>query len=65
MWLNRQTLFFFYFAAMAKELIDAKISGNKVMVFSKSYCPFCKMAKQALDQTKVKYEVLEIEDRSM
>ncbi len=57
----------FHFPAMAniKELVDAKISDNKVMVFSKSYCPFCKMAKQALNETKVKYEILEIEDRSM
>jgi len=26
--------------------VDDFIQGNKVMIFSKSYCPYCKMAKQ-------------------
>ena len=50
-----------------KKLVDAKIAGKKVMVFSKSYCPYCAMAKRALQKYLGKelspddYEVMEIE----
>lgn len=33
---------------MARAIIDAKLLENPVMVFSKSYCPFCTKAKKAL-----------------
>merc|ERR1712142_1353204 len=33
----------------AREWIKAKLDENKVVVFSKSYCPFCHKAKKALD----------------
>ena len=49
--------------AMAKQLVDGIIADNKVAVFSKTYCPFCKMAKEALDSTGVKYFVLELDER--
>ena len=48
---------------MAAALVDKYVEDNKVMVFSKSYCPYCQMAKAALDKTGVKYCILEIEDR--
>ena len=32
-------------------------------MFSKTYCPYCTMAKQALNSVGAKYEVLEIESR--
>ena len=50
-----------------KKLVDAKISGKKVMVFSKSYCPYCNMAKSALKKYLGKelspedYEVMELD----
>ena len=53
----------------ARQLIDTKIAGKKVMVFSKSYCPFCTKAKQVFKQhipkslSEEDYEVLEIENR--
>jgi len=43
--------------------IDSMISSNKVLVVSKEFCPFCKMAKKALDKLGAKYEVLELEDK--
>lgn len=46
--------------ARVKELI----AGNKVMVFSKSYCPFCKKAKTALNQFTSHYGVLELDSDS-
>ena len=51
-----------------KSLVDSKISSKKVMVFSKSYCPYCTMAKQALNKyigdvvPASDYEVMEIEN---
>eukprot|EP00803_Ostreobium_quekettii_P001906 evm.model.scf_3150.1 EVM.evm.TU.scf_3150.1 scf_3150:4091-4828(+) len=32
----------------AKEIVSAAVGGNKVMVFSKTFCPYCRKAKQAL-----------------
>merc|ERR1712170_44145 len=52
-----------------KAMIESKIASKKVMMFSKSYCPFCTKAKQALkqhipkDMSQADYEVMEIEDR--
>lgn len=53
----------------AKELIEGKVKAKKVMMFSKSYCPYCTMAKKALEHYIGKelkeedYEVLEMENR--
>ena len=62
--INGATLFLIYvihfFCSLVKSLIDA----NKVMLFSKSYCPFCMMAKDVLKEAGVKnMKVLEIEER--
>jgi glutaredoxin 3 len=51
-----------------KVLVDTKIAGKKVMVFSKSYCPYCTKAKQVFkkhlgkDLSEEDYEVMEIEN---
>ena len=52
-----------FFIAMAQKLVDDFIANNKVMVFSKSYCPYCSMAKSAFDQTGVTYKTLELDER--
>lgn len=44
-------------AVMVKE----KIHDNCVMIFSKTYCPYCKMAKKAFKDLGVPYEVYEID----
>ena len=31
--------------ASIQQFVDDQISKNKVMIFSKTYCPYCKMAK--------------------
>lgn len=31
---------------MASEFVKAAIAKDKVVIFSKSYCPFCTMAKE-------------------
>lgn len=37
------------------------IKDNKVMIFSKSYCPFCNLVKSIFDRLEVPYEHLELD----
>lgn len=51
--------------ADTKAMVEAKIKGKKVMVFSKSYCPYCQKAKRVLNKYKGKqlpHDQLEIWD---
>jgi thioredoxin-related protein len=48
-------------AASAKSLMEKSISENEVMVFSKSYCPYCTKTKNALEGLGIKYGVLELD----
>lgn len=48
-------------AALEKR-VDDLINENKIMVFSKSYCPYCKMAKNVLKELNVNYEVIELDN---
>ena len=43
------------------DLVNTKIEENTVIVWSKSYCPFCVKAKKALDALEVPYEAIEID----
>merc|ERR550534_2000081 len=43
------------------EMVDQYVNNNKVMMFSKTTCPFCSKVKQLFEQEKIKYEVLEID----
>ncbi|XP_050225735.1 glutaredoxin-like [Mercurialis annua] len=44
----------------AKELV----SSNAVVVFSKSYCPYCQSVKQLLNQLGAKYKAVELDIES-
>ena len=45
-----------------KKIIQSFINGNKVAMFSKSFCPFCDMAKKVLSKAGVKnLAVLELD----
>ena len=49
-----------------KEFVDAKIASKKVVVISKSYCPFALKAKKVLgkyDIPEEDLEYIEIDDR--
>ena len=37
------------------------IDGNKVMMFSKEYCPFCTKAKQILKSAGIDFKVYELD----
>eukprot|EP01038_Epipyxis_sp_PR26KG_P016122 gene16122-21912_t len=49
-------------ALSPKEIASNSIKENKVMVFSKSYCPYCKKAKGALEELNIKFGVLELDN---
>ncbi|KAJ3216934.1 thioredoxin reductase [Dinochytrium kinnereticum] len=48
----------------AKEIVQKYIAENHVMVFSKSFCPYCKKAKALLSSLNVKYLAIELDNES-
>lgn len=51
-------------SADAMNLVKRMISDHTVVVFSKTYCPYCDMAKKALTNVGAKYEVVELDTRN-
>ncbi|KAI8869825.1 glutaredoxin [Ramicandelaber brevisporus] len=47
--------------AVVARLVDNLISRNNVVVFSKSYCPFCLRTKATFDALKQPYTALELD----
>ena len=48
----------------AKQFVEAQIGENKIVVFSKTYCPYCKMAKEALKKAGADtYTLIELDER--
>ena len=48
-----------------KYLVKSVIAANRVVVFSKSYCPFCNLAKTVLKDAGVsKAFIVELDERS-
>lgn len=48
----------------AEEFVESTLKSKKVVVFSKSYCPYCTKAKQALAKFKLSdgvYVVIELD----
>ncbi|KAL4434141.1 hypothetical protein ABPG75_000582 [Micractinium tetrahymenae] len=48
----------------AKQIVDQAIAGNKVCVFSKTYCPYCTKAKRALQRFLKNFYVMELDGRN-
>lgn len=48
--------------ASPAEFAKAEIAKNKVVVFSKSYCPFCTATKELLKGMKVDYTLYELNE---
>lgn len=51
-------------STMAQEFVRDNIKENRVVVFSKTYCSFCKMAKDSLDKIGAEYKVIELDRRN-
>lgn len=45
---------------MSADFVNAEIGAHDVVVFSKSYCPFCKKTKDLFDDLKVDATVYEL-----
>ena len=41
--------------------VQEMINGNKVMVFSKEYCPYCTQAKELLLLAEINFSVIELD----
>ncbi|OCF37514.1 glutaredoxin [Kwoniella heveanensis CBS 569] len=50
-------------SSQVKQLVDKTIAENKVVVFSKSYCPYCKKAKNYLAEDTDDIKILELDER--
>ncbi|KAK1141117.1 Glutaredoxin [Aspergillus melleus] len=48
----------------AKTKAQTLINENGVVVFSKSYCPYCKASKQLLNELGAKYATVELDEIS-
>lgn len=46
--------------SMSSQDAATAIAANKIMVFSKTHCPFCTQAKAALTKLKVEFKVIEL-----
>ncbi|KAI8325408.1 glutaredoxin 1 [Martensiomyces pterosporus] len=47
--------------ASISKLVKSLINDNTVMVFSKSYCPYCSRAKAALTKHNVQFKAIELD----
>ncbi|KAG8691691.1 glutaredoxin [Ceratobasidium sp. 394] len=48
----------------AKDTVEAAIAGHKIAVFSKSYCPYCRAAKQGISDLGVEDVIIyELDER--
>jgi glutaredoxin 3 len=48
-----------------KTKVQAMIDENPVAVFSKSYCPYCRQAKELLSQSGAKFFAIELDQIGM
>lgn len=48
-------------STISAALTTGAIKDNKVMVFSKSYCPYCAKTKSTLDGLGIKYGLFELD----
>ncbi|CAO1305946.1 unnamed protein product [Diamesa serratosioi] len=45
------------------QFVKSSISKQKIVIFSKSYCPYCVMAKETFQKLNVEYLTIELQDR--
>lgn len=45
----------------ARELIESQIASHKVVVYSKSYCPYCAKTKALLQELGVQFVLVELD----
>eukprot|EP00315_Gephyrocapsa_oceanica_P015799 CAMPEP_0185365254 /NCGR_PEP_ID=MMETSP1364-20130426/12936_1 /TAXON_ID=38817 /ORGANISM="Gephyrocapsa oceanica, Strain RCC1303" /LENGTH=172 /DNA_ID=CAMNT_0027965785 /DNA_START=29 /DNA_END=543 /DNA_ORIENTATION=- len=50
-------------ATEAAALIQQTVASNEVVIFSKSWCPFCQETKQLFDEMNQPYTAIELDER--
>ncbi|KAF9157715.1 thioredoxin reductase [Actinomortierella ambigua] len=50
------------FSSLVRNIVKKGITENPVMVFSKSYCPYCLRVKDLFEDMDVKYNALELDE---
>uniref|UniRef100_A0A1B0FFZ8 Glutaredoxin-2, mitochondrial n=1 Tax=Glossina morsitans morsitans TaxID=37546 RepID=A0A1B0FFZ8_GLOMM len=45
------------------EMVKSAVQNHKVVIFSKSYCPFCTMAKEQFRKLDIAMHVIELDQR--
>ncbi|XP_076241137.1 uncharacterized protein LOC143183479 isoform X2 [Calliopsis andreniformis] len=48
---------------VTKEQVDQLIASDTVVIFSKTTCPYCTMAKQVFNKLQQKYTTIELDQR--
>ncbi|XP_031637774.1 glutaredoxin-C4 isoform X2 [Contarinia nasturtii] len=48
---------------MASKFVSETIASNKVVIFSKSYCPYCTMAKEQFQKLQQEFTAIELDKR--
>ncbi|KAG5674722.1 hypothetical protein PVAND_004674 [Polypedilum vanderplanki] len=48
---------------VVEEFVKNSLNQQRVVIFSKSYCPYCKIAKDQFKKLNVDYLAIEIENR--
>ncbi|XP_055854900.1 uncharacterized protein LOC129918412 [Episyrphus balteatus] len=51
-------------ASPTAQFVRSQIQSNKVVIFSKTYCPYCTMAKEQFKKLNVPMHVIELESRN-
>ena len=46
------------------EVVKQLIKSNKVMMFSKSYCPYCTLAKEVLRSANIEFKTMELDQEA-
>jgi len=49
--------------ANVKQFVDEGIKNNHVMVYGKSYCPYCQRAKKMIQDETSEFEYIDIDHR--
>ncbi|KAG0251376.1 hypothetical protein BG011_007643 [Mortierella polycephala] len=49
-------------ASTVRSLIRTSIAANPVMIFSKSFCPYCLRVKDLFDDISVPYKAIELDE---
>eukprot|EP00005_Dracoamoeba_jomungandri_P005230 CAMPEP_0174261688 /NCGR_PEP_ID=MMETSP0439-20130205/11825_1 /TAXON_ID=0 /ORGANISM="Stereomyxa ramosa, Strain Chinc5" /LENGTH=98 /DNA_ID=CAMNT_0015346215 /DNA_START=9 /DNA_END=305 /DNA_ORIENTATION=+ len=49
---------------MSKSAVESLISANKVMIFSKSYCPYCTACKSLFTNLSQPFHAVELDQES-